>query len=152
MGKESVSELNVSTEELRQLIESATNARQCALARYSNFCVGAALESEGGAVYTGCNVESAAYEQTICAERVAIWKALSEGERKFTRLAVVVDTERLTPPCGACRQVIWEFCGDIPVTLANLRGDIETFQMKELLPHPFDAGFLGETGAEADKG
>ena len=99
-------------------------------------------------VYTGCNVESAAYEQTICAERVAIWKALSEGERKFKRLCVVVDTERLTPPCGACRQVIWEFCGDIPVVLANLRGDTETFQMRELLPHPFDAGFLEETGAE----
>ena len=147
MSKENVGTLNVSKEDLRHLIESATNARQCALARYSNFCVGAALESEGGAVYTGCNVESAAYEQTICAERVAIWKALSEGERKFTRLAVVVDTERLTPPCGACRQGIWEFCGDIPVTLANLRGDIESFQMKELLPHPFDGGFLGETGA-----
>ena len=152
MSKESVTALNVSTEDLRHLIESATNARQCALARYSNFCVGAALESEGGAVYTGCNVESAAYEQTICAERVAIWKALSEGERKFTRLAVVVDTERLTPPFGACRQVIWEFCGDIPVTLANLRGDTETFQMKELLPHPFDAGFLEETGAETEQG
>ena len=138
------------TDNLQDIIKRATDARQCALARYSNFCVGAALESEGGGVYTGCNVESAAYEQTICAERVAIWKALSEGERKFKRLAVVVDTERLTPPCGACRQVIWEFCGDIPVTLANLRGDIETYQMKELLPHPFDAGFLGETGAGED--
>jgi cytidine deaminase len=131
----------------KELIEAATNARQCALARYSNFCVGAALEAEGG-VFTGCNVESAAYEQTICAERVAIWKALSEGERKFKRLAVVVDTERLTPPCGACRQVIWEFCGDIPVTLANLRGDTETLQMRDLLPRPFDAGFLEETEAE----
>ena len=139
---------NVSTENLKHLIESATNARQCALARYSNFCVGAALEVEGGAVYTGCNVESAAYEQTICAERVAIWKALSEGERKFKRLAVVVDTERLTPPCGACRQVIWEFCGDIPVTLANLRGDTETLQMRDLLPRPFDAGFFEGTEAE----
>ncbi len=147
MSTENVSAGKVSAENLQHLIESATNARQCALARYSNFCVGAALEAEGGAVYTGCNVESAAYEQTICAERVAIWKALSEGERKFKRLAVVVDTERLTPPCGACRQVIWEFCGDIPVTLANLRGDTETYQMKELLPHPFDAGFLGEAGA-----
>ena len=152
MSTESLSETDVSTEDLRHLIESATNARQCALARYSNFCVGAALEAAGGKVYTGCNVESAAYEQTICAERVAIWKALSEGERKFKRLAVVVDTERLTPPCGACRQVIWEFCGDVPVTLANLRGDTETFQMKELLPHPFDAGFLEETGAETEKG
>ena len=85
---------------LQDIIRRATDARQCALARYSNFCVGAALEA-GGGVYTGCNVESAAYEQTICAERVAIWKALSEGERKFRRLCVVVDTERLTPPCGA---------------------------------------------------
>jgi cytidine deaminase len=136
------------TDDLRDIIRRATDARQCALARYSNFCVGAALEAEGGAVYTGCNVESAAYEQTICAERVAIWKALSEGERKFRRLCVVVDTGRLTPPCGACRQVIWEFCGDIPVVLANLRGDIQTYQMKELLPHPFDSGFLEETGVE----
>ena len=134
------------TDDLRELIEKAKNARRCALARYSNFCVGAALEAEGG-VYTGCNVESAAYEQTICAERVAIWKALSEGERRFKRLCVVVDTERLTPPCGACRQVIWEFCGDIPVTLANLRGDTETLQMRDLLPRPFDANFLRETGA-----
>ena len=133
---------------LREIIRRATGARQCALARYSNFCVGAALEAADGEVYTGCNVESAAYEQTICAERVAIWKALSEGERKFRRLCVVVDTERLTPPCGACRQVIWEFCGDIPVVLANLRGDIQTYQMKELLPHPFDAGFLEEAGAD----
>ena len=106
------------------------------------------VEAEGGEVYTGCNVESAAYEQTICAERVAIWKALSEGERRFKRLAVVVDTERLTPPCGACRQVIWEFCGDIPVVLANLRGDTETLQMRDLLPRPFDANFLEETGVE----
>ena len=132
---------------LQRLIELAADARNCALARYSNFCVGAALEADGG-VYTGCNVESAAYEQTICAERVAIWKALSEGERRFTRLAVVVDTERLTPPCGACRQVIWEFCGDIPVILANTRGDTETLQMRDLLPRPFDSNFLEETEAE----
>ena len=137
----------MSTDNLQALIEKAAGARQCALARYSNFCVGAALEAEGG-IYTGCNVESAAYEQTICAERVAIWKALSEGERKFTRLCVVVDTERLTPPCGACRQVIWEFCGNIPVVLANLRGETETLQMSDLLPRPFDADFLTETGAE----
>jgi cytidine deaminase len=138
----------IEMDNLQHIIESATNARQCALARYSNFCVGAALEAEGGAVFTGCNIESAAYEQTICAERVAIWKALSEGERKFKRLAVVVDTERLTPPCGACRQVIWEFCGDIPVILANLRGMTETLQMRDLLPRPFDSNFLEEMGAE----
>jgi cytidine deaminase len=136
--------------DLQGLIEAATGARNCALAQYSNFCVGAAIEAEGGRVYTGCNIESAAYEQTICAERVAIWKALSEGARKFTRLAVVVDTERLTPPCGACRQVIWEFCGDIPVTLANLRGDTETLQMRDLLPRPFDANFFEETGAQKE--
>ena len=134
--------------DLQKLIERAADARNCALARYSNFCVGAALEAEGGEIYTGCNVESAAYEQTICAERVAIWKALSEGERRFTRLAVVVDTERLTPPCGACRQVIWEFCGDIPVILANTRGDTETLQMRDLLPRPFDSNFLEETEPE----
>ena len=139
---------DITGSDLQKLIERAADARNCALARYSNFCVGAALEAEGGEVYTGCNVESAAYEQTICAERVAIWKALSEGERRFTRLAVVVDTERLTPPCGACRQVIWEFCGDIPVILANLRGDTETLQMADLLPRPFDARFLEETNTE----
>ena len=131
-----------------QVIEKATRARDCALARYSNFCVGTAIEAEDGTIYSGCNIESAAYELTMCAERVTIWKALSEGARKFRRIAVVADTERLTPPCGACRQLIWEFCGDIPVILANLRGDTQTYQMSELLPHPFDADFLDETGVE----
>ncbi|MGB8508555.1 MAG: cytidine deaminase [Pyrinomonadaceae bacterium] len=130
------------------MIKAATNARNCALARFSNFCVGAALEAEDGQVFTGCNVESAAYEMTMCAERVTLWKALSDGVRKFSRIVVVADTERLTPPCGACRQLIWEFCGDIPVILANLRGDTETLQMSTLLPRPFDAKFLEETGAE----
>lgn len=131
-----------------EIIKAATNARNCALARFSNFCVGAALEAEDGQVFTGCNVESAAYEMTMCAERVTLWKALSDGVRKFSRIVVVADTERLTPPCGACRQLIWEFCGDIPVILANLRGDTETLQMSTLLPRPFDAKFLEETGAE----
>ena len=131
------------------VIEAAKEARNCALAPYSNFCVGVAVEDEEGRVFTGCNIESAAYELTMCAERVAIWKALSEGARKFRRVAVVADTERLTPPCGACRQLIWEFCGDIPVVLANLRGDAETLQMSELLPRPFDADFLQETGAKS---
>lgn len=138
----------MSEETLNKLVETAADARNCALARFSNFCVGAALETVGGEIYTGCNIESAAYEQTICAERVAIWKALSEGQRKFKRLAVVVDTERLTPPCGACRQVIWEFCGDIPVILANARGATETLQMRDLLPRPFDSNFLEEAEAE----
>jgi len=131
------------------IIGAATGARDCALARFSKFCVGAALEAEDGTIYTGCNIESAAYELTMCAERVTIWKALSEGARKFRRIAVVADTERLTPPCGACRQIIWEFCGDIPVVLANLRGTTETLQMAFLLPRPFEANFLDETGRES---
>ena len=131
------------------IIEAATGARDCALAQFSKFCVGAALEAEDGTIYTGCNIESSAYELTMCAERVTIWKALSEGARRFRRIAVVADTSRLTPPCGACRQIIWEFCGDIPVILANLRGDTETLMMSALLPRPFDAQFLEETGAES---
>ncbi|MFL6211689.1 MAG: cytidine deaminase [Pyrinomonadaceae bacterium] len=130
------------------LVDAAIEARNCALAQFSKFCVGAALEAEDGEVYTGCNIESAAYELTMCAERVTIWKALSEGARRFTRIAVAADTERLTPPCGACRQIIWEFCGDIPVILANLRGDTETLQMADLLPRPFDAQFLKEIGGK----
>ena len=136
----------MSTKVETEIIEAATRARDCALAQFSKFCVGAALEAEDGTIYSGCNIESAAYELTMCAERVTIWKALSEGARKFKRIAVVADTERLTPPCGACRQIIWEFCGDIPVVLANLRGDTETLQMSELLPRPFDAKFLEEIG------
>ncbi len=130
---------------LDEIIRAAEGARDCALAQFSNFCVGAALEADDGRVFTGCNIESAAYELTMCAERVTIWKALSEGARRFRRIAVVADTARLTPPCGACRQIIWEFCGDIPVVLANLRGDTETIPMSELLPRPFDAAFLKET-------
>jgi cytidine deaminase len=138
----------VSTYNEQNLIEAATNARNCALAQYSNFCVGAAIETVDGQIYTGCNIESAAYELTMCAERVTIWKAISEGARKFHAIAVVADTERLTPPCGACRQLVWEFCGDIPVVLANLRGDTETLQMRDLLPRPFDAQFLEEAEAQ----
>lgn len=136
----------MSTKVETEIVEAATQARDCALAQFSKFCVGAALEAEDGKIFTGCNIESSAYELTMCAERVTIWKALSEGARKFTRIAVVADTARLTPPCGACRQIIWEFCGDIPVVLANLRGDTETLQMSVLLPRPFDAKFLEETG------
>ena len=137
----------MSKEEIERLTAAARAARDCSLSPFSSFCVGAAVETEDGKIYTGCNIESASFGLTVCAERVAIWKALSEGERRFRRLAVVVDTERLTPPCGACRQVIWEFCGDIPVVLANLRGQRQSYRMSELLPHPFDANFLKETGA-----
>jgi cytidine deaminase len=125
-----------------QLVSAAREVRERAYAPFSNFRVGAAVETADGRIYSGCNIESASYGLTVCAERVAIWKAISEGEKNLTRIAVVVDTEELTPPCGVCRQIIWEFCGDVPVTLANLHGKTETVQMKELLPRAFDSKFL----------
>lgn len=124
------------------LIEAATEARLQSVAPFSNFLVGAALRTADGKVYVGCNIESASYGLTVCAERVAIWKALSEGERDFTELAVVADTETLTPPCGTCRQIIWEFCKHATIVLANLRGETEIVSIKELLPRAFDARFL----------
>lgn len=126
----------------KELVEAARQVRERAFAPFSNFKVGAALETESGKILTGCNVENASYGLTMCAERVAIFKAVSEGETNFTRLAVIADTEQLTPPCGACRQIIWEFCGDIPVTMSNLAGKTETVQMSELLPRAFDMKFL----------
>lgn len=124
------------------LIEAARNARANAHAPFSNFKVGAAVETVNGKIYTGCNIENATYGLTLCAERVAIFKAISEGETEFTRIAVVADTAELTPPCGACRQIIWEFCGDILITMANLHGAAKTLQMQELFPYAFDAKFL----------
>ena len=124
------------------LIEAATEARLQSVAPFSNFLVGAALRTAAGKVYIGCNIESASYGLTVCAERVAIWKALSEGERDFTELAVVADTETLTPPCGTCRQIIWEFCKHATIVLANLRGETEIVSIRELLPRAFDARFL----------
>ena len=134
----------MSEESLQSLIETATSARLQSVAPFSNFLVGAAVRTQNGKVYTGCNVESASYGLTICAERVAIWKALSEGERQFTELAVVADTESLTPPCGTCRQIIWEFAKHATIVLANLRGQRETVSIKDLLPRAFDARFLKE--------
>jgi cytidine deaminase len=124
------------------LIQAAEQARANAHAPFSNFRVGAALRAKSGRLYTGCNIENASYSLTCCAERVAIFKALSEGEREFDSLAIVSDTEALTPPCGACRQIIWEFCGDVPVILANLKGRVEHEQAGKLLPRPFDSSFL----------
>ena len=127
---------------MNKLVAAALEARKNAHAPYSKFQVGAALEDEHGRIYTGCNVENATYGLTICAERVAVFKAISEGARKFTRIAVAADTDVLTPPCGACRQILWEFCGDVELTLVNLAGKTETFRMKDLFPRPFDASFL----------
>ena len=116
--------------------------RENAYAPFSEFKVGSALETEAGEIIVGSNVESASFGLTVCAERVAVWNAISQGKRKITRIAVVADTEDLTPPCGVCRPIIWEFGGNIPVILANLKGKTETVQMKDLLPRAFDTKFL----------
>ena len=124
------------------LVAAATLARTRAHARYSGFKVGAALETSDGDVVTGCNIENATYGLTLCAERVALVKALSDGHAVFTRIVVVADTERPTPPCGPCRQLLWEYCGDIDVILANLEGTTATLRLSDLLPMPFDGRLL----------
>ncbi len=124
------------------LVSAATQARQHAQAGYSGFKVGAALELPDGTIVTGCNIENATYGLTICAERVALVKALSDGHTSFTRIAVVADTEAPTPPCGPCRQLLWEYCGDIEVILANLHGPAGRHRLSALLPLPFDRRLL----------
>ena len=128
--------------EYDSLIAAATKVRENAHAKFSNFKVGAALCSPSGKIFLGCNIENATYGLTLCAERVAIFKAISEGERGFDAIAVVTDTDAPTSPCGACRQLIWEFCGDVPVILSNLKGKVEVLQMRNLFPKPFDASSL----------
>jgi cytidine deaminase len=128
---------------MTDLVLAAIAARDHAHAPFSKLKVGAALEDESGRVYTGCNVENATYGLTICAERLAVFKAISDGARKFKRIAVAADTEVLTPPCGACRQILWEFCGNAELILVNLHGKTETLRLQDLFPRPFDASFLG---------
>jgi cytidine deaminase len=127
-----------------ELVAAATEARLRAQARYSGFMVGAALETRQRRVITGCNIENATYGLTLCAERVALVKALSEGHKEFTRLVVVADTDAPTPPCGPCRQLLWEYCGDIEVVLSNLSGPIARYKLSSLLPLPFDGRLLLE--------
>ena len=129
-------------EQQAQMLSAARAAFNNAHAPYSTFRVGSAILTERGTLYSGCNVENASYGLTICAERVAVFKAISEGVRKFKRIAVAADTDVLTPPCGACRQILWEFCGDIEIIMVNPRGKTETVRLKELFPRPFDASFL----------
>ena len=124
------------------LLSAALAARDHAHAPHSRFRVGAALEDSTGQIHTGCNIENSTYGLTICAERVAVFKAMSEGVRAFRRLAISADTETLTPPCGACRQILWEFCGDIEIILVIPRGKTETLRVKDLLPRAFDASYL----------
>src|SRR5438477_4083863 len=124
------------------LVRAAREVRERAHAPFSGFKVGAAIEDEDGRVFTGCNVENATYGLTVCAERAAVLKAISEGAAKLKRVAVVTDTDRLTPPCGACRQILWEFCGDAELIMSNLSGKQETVSIQQIFPRPFDATFL----------
>ena len=125
-----------------RIAAAAALARQRAIAVYSGFKVGAAIETAGGLVFTGCNIENASLGLTVCAERVALWKALSEGERDFIGIAVISDADTPATPCGACRQLLWEYCGDIPVLLQSVSGSNYTIQLAELLPRPFGPGYL----------
>jgi cytidine deaminase len=124
------------------IVAAAVDARERARARFSGFKVGAALETADRTVISGCNIENATYGLTMCAERVALYKALSDGQDVFTRIAVVADTDEPTPPCGPCRQLLWEYCGDIEVILANLSEVKRRLRLSQLLPLPFDARLL----------
>jgi cytidine deaminase len=134
--------LNAADEQ--EVIDAALAARERSVAPFSNFLVGAAVKTDTGSIFTGCNIESASYGLTVCAERVAIWKALSEGEHNFTNLAVAADTRTLTPPCGTCRQIIWEFAKHADIVMVNLDGAREAVHIENLLPRAFDARFLEE--------
>jgi cytidine deaminase len=120
------------------LTAKAAAARENAVAPYSGFKVGAALETKDGRIFTGCNIENVSYGLTVCAERVALWKALSEGAREFRQMVIVTDAATVTPPCGACRQLLWEYCGDIPIHLHSLKGLDAQHRLSDLFPHPFD--------------
>jgi cytidine deaminase len=128
------------------LFIAAAAARNKAFAPYSNFKVGAAIQAVDGIIYSGCNVESASYGLTLCAERIAVCKAISEGSRKFARIAIFTETEELTAPCGACRQLLWELCGDMEVYLLNHKKQMVCYKLGDLLPLPFDARALGKAG------
>jgi cytidine deaminase len=123
--------------DINELINKAKNAREYSYSPYSRFKVGAALKTKNGMVFTGCNIENSSYSLSICAEREAIFKAISAGERNLDTIAIVTDSDKLTTPCGACRQVMWEFSKDMTVVIANLKGEKKEFKIKELLAHPF---------------
>ena len=127
---------------MKALIGAAFEAREKAWAPFSNFKVGAALEDDTGRIHPGCNIENATYSLTICAERVAVYRAVSEGVRSFRRMAIATGADSLTPPCGSCRQILWEFCGDIELILVNAKGDEEILRVRDLFPRPFDAGSI----------
>jgi cytidine deaminase len=132
----------LAAEAIERLILAARAARERAHAPFSKFKVGAAVEDEDGKIYAGCNIENATLGLTMCAERVAVFKAISEGASRLIRVAVVADSAELTPPCGACRQILWEFCGDAELILANLAGASERLRIGQMFPRPFDSSFL----------
>ena len=137
--------------DIGKLVEESKIARDKAYVPYSKFPVGAALVAEDGTVYRGCNIENSAYSMTNCAERTALFKAVSEGIRTFKALAVIGDTEGPITPCGACRQVIAEFCsGSMPVYLANLQGNIKETTVAELLPGAFSKEDLSYAARDSE--
>jgi cytidine deaminase len=121
----------------RSLVSRAKAAKRFSHSPYSKFRVGAALLAEDGTIFTGCNIENSSYGLTVCAERTAIFKAVSEGTRHFTAIAIATDEDAFTPPCGACRQVMMDLAGDIDVILTRKNGHMKLLRLAELLPHPF---------------
>ena len=127
----------------RQLADMAYDMLKFSYVPYSGFPVGAAILCADGTVFTGCNIENAGYTPTNCAERTAVFKAVSEGHLKFARIAVAATTERFCAPCGVCRQVLQEFAPDLEVILVNSRGETLDLTLRELLPYGFDSSYLG---------
>ncbi len=125
-------------ERIAELVRVARESRERARAQYSGFKVGAAMRTPAGRIIRGCNVENSSYGLTVCAERVALLAALADGEDTFEAVAVVTQSEKPSPPCGPCRQLMWEYCGDIDVILSNLNGTVETMKLSDLFPRPFD--------------
>src|SRR4051812_25151994 len=128
--------------DVKTMIAMARRARDFAFAPFSRFKVGAAIRTRDGRIYTGCNIENASFSLTLCAERVAAFKAISEGVRDIRQVAIVTDARKLTPPCGACRQILWEFAPHAQVILANVRGRMRKVTVAKLIPQPFDASDL----------
>lgn len=135
-------------ESKRELLELAAKAREKAYVPYSKFAVGAAVRGASGRIYTGCNIENASYGATCCAERIAMFKAVSEGETILKEMAVVADTLKPCPPCGICRQVMEELGPDMTVWLGNLRGNVIETSTAQLLPYGFSAEFMGQVGGD----
>lgn len=128
----------LATPEVDELVREARAGRENAVASFSGFRVGAAVRVADGTIVRGCNIENSTYGLTVCAERVAVFAALAAGHRTFDAVAVVSQSEQPATPCGACRQILWEFCGNVPVVVSNLDGTTRQFMLADLFPEPFD--------------